>query len=98
MQNENVFTRDDTFFGVCEALGQDFGFNANWLRAAFGVALIWSPVATLGCYAAVGLLVAFSRLIVRNPRPARLPAAEVPAAAVAAPVGDNDPAPALAAA
>lgn len=86
---ENVFTRDDTFFGVCEAIGQDFGFNPNWLRAGFGAALIWSPVASIAVYVAVGALIAVSRLLVREPRAART-VAIAPAAAAPAMAGDND--------
>ena len=32
----NPFTREDTLFGVCEALGEDFRFNPLLLRVAFG--------------------------------------------------------------
>ena len=35
MSGQNLFTRDDTFFGICEGVGEDFGFNANWRRLAF---------------------------------------------------------------
>lgn len=66
----NVFLRDDTFFGVCEALGEDFRFNANYLRVALGVGLLWNPLAMIGTYAALGVVVLVSRLLVRNPRPA----------------------------
>jgi phage shock protein C len=69
-QSSNVFLRDDTFFGVCQALGDDFGFNPLWLRLAFGVGLLWSPIAVLGAYAALGLVVLVSRLVIREPRAA----------------------------
>jgi len=62
-----VLNRDDTMFGVCEALGEDFGFNPIFLRIAFGVALIWSPILTVGVYAAAGVVVAISRLLAPNP-------------------------------
>lgn len=83
----NVFTRDDTFFGVCQAIGDDFGFNPNYLRAVFGASLLFSPVAVLAFYAAAGIAVALSRLIVPEPR-----AAFASDAAQAAPVpaGGND--------
>ena len=32
----NPFTREDTLFGICEALGEDFRFNPLLLRIAFG--------------------------------------------------------------
>ena len=65
----SLFARDHTFLGVCEGLGEDFGFNPLYLRVAFAVPLIWNPLATLGAYAAVGLVVLASRLLVREPRP-----------------------------
>jgi phage shock protein C len=66
----NLLLRDDTFFGVCEALGEDLGFHANWLRAALAVLLLYNPLAAIGAYAAAGAVVAFSRLVVRSRRPA----------------------------
>ena len=69
MSGQNMFTRDDTFFGICEALGEDFGINPNWLRLAFCVTLLMSPLTVLGVYFGLGAIVLLSRLIVRNPRP-----------------------------
>lgn len=76
MHSENVFTRDDTFFGVCQAIGEDLGFSPNWLRAAFGVMLIYSPVATVGAYLALGVVIMALRLLVPNPRAAKVAADE----------------------
>lgn len=56
-----VFWRHDTFLGVCEAIGQDFGFNPNWLRVAFALALLPSPTITLGVYLGLAAIVAVSR-------------------------------------
>lgn len=53
--------RHDTFLGVCEAIGEDFGFNPNWLRVAFAPFILISPLLTLGAYLALGLLVMLSR-------------------------------------
>lgn len=64
----SVFARDDTMFGVCEALGQDFGFNPTILRVLFGIGLFWGPVTALALYAACGALVAASRWLVPDPR------------------------------
>ncbi len=66
----SVFTRDDTLFGVCQALGEDFGFNPNYLRIAFGASLLWNPVAVVGAYLAAGVAVALSRWLAPNPRSA----------------------------
>ncbi len=63
----NVLTRDDTFFGVCQALGEDFGFNPNYLRVALAVMLFVNPVAMLAGYAGAGVVVALSRWLVPNP-------------------------------
>lgn len=72
----SVFARDHTFFGVCEALGEDLGFSPVLLRIAFGVALFFSPVGTVGVYAALGLLVAFTRFVAPVPRQAAAPDAD----------------------
>lgn len=73
----NLFTRDDTFLGVCEALGEDFHFNPLLLRVAFGVSLLYSPMLSLATYAALGAVVLISRLISPNPRqPRPAPAVE----------------------
>ena len=73
----NVFTRDDTFFGVCQALGDDFRFNPNWLRLALALPLLWNPLVSFGAYAALAVLVLFSRLVVPNPRVATAAGPEV---------------------
>ena len=83
----NLLTRDDTFLGVCEGLGEDFGINSNWLRLAFAVSLLWNPTAVVGLYLAAGIVVAASRLIVREPRRA---AAEEPLAAAAPPAAEAE--------
>ena len=75
----NPFTREDTFFGVCQALGDDFRFNPLWLRLVFAGAFFWNPLAAAGAYAALGTIVLGSRLIVRNPRQPKAPQAEVEA-------------------
>ena len=76
-ENGNLFTRDDTMLGVCEGLGEDLGFNPNWLRAALGAGLIWNPVAMIGIYLGLGVVVLFTRLVMPNPRrKAAAPSAE----------------------
>lgn len=65
MENEttNLFRRRDTFFGICEAVGQDFGFNPLWLRLAFVAPLFFFPVQTFIGYFALGGLILASRLL-----------------------------------
>jgi phage shock protein C len=53
--------RNDTILGVCEGIGEDFGFNANWLRLVFASTFYFAPVAVVGAYVGLGLVVAASR-------------------------------------
>ena len=55
--------RNDTLLGVCEAIGQDFGINAIWLRLGFIAPLFFAPVLTISAYFGLGLLVAASRYV-----------------------------------
>lgn len=68
MENEttNLFRRRDTFFGICEAVGQDFGFNPLYLRLAFIAPLFFFPVQTFAAYFALGAIVLMSRLLFPN--------------------------------
>lgn len=56
----------DNLFGVCAALGEDFGFNPLWLRLGFAVALLFSLEKVLMAYVALGVLVLASRLLFPN--------------------------------
>ena len=60
----SIFARDDTMFGVCEALGEDLGISANALRVAIALALFGSPVAAAATYAGLGVLVFVLRWLV----------------------------------
>ena len=53
--------RNDTILGVCEAIGQDFGFNPLWLRLAFIAPIFFAPLAAIGAYLALGAVVAATR-------------------------------------
>jgi len=64
----SVFARDDTFFGVCQALGEDFGFNPTYLRVALCIPLLYAPVTVIAAYAIAGVVVALSRVLFPNPR------------------------------
>lgn len=63
----SLFTRPDTFFGVCQGLGEDFSFHPNLLRLALAGVMFWNPYVALGVYTALGLLVLVSRLLAPNP-------------------------------
>ena len=75
---ENLLLRNDTILGVCEALGQDFGFNPNWLRIAFCAPIYWNPALVVSVYLGLGVLVAVTRIafpdrsvaVVQGDRPA----------------------------
>ena len=53
--------RGDTFLGVFEAIGQDLGINANWLRVPFAALILWNPEVIIGAYLGLGCLVAATR-------------------------------------
>jgi phage shock protein C len=75
--------RSDTFLGVCEAIGHDFGFNPNWLRIAFAPLIIMSPLTAMGAYLALGCVVAVARWLfpVEAAKPAQVDASAPEAAA-----------------
>jgi phage shock protein PspC (stress-responsive transcriptional regulator) len=89
----NLFTRDDTFFGVCEALGEDFGFPPILLRLPLGIAVLWNPVIILSAYFGAGILVFLTRRLYPNARrTAAVPAVPAAAAPVAEQVSmDKEP-------
>jgi len=57
----NLVLRNDTILGVCEAIGQDFGFHANWLRVALASSFYFAPYAVIGLYLGLGVVVALTR-------------------------------------
>ena len=42
--------RSHTILGVCEAIGEDFGFNPTWLRVPFAATVLISPMMAIGAY------------------------------------------------
>lgn len=63
MQNQNLFLRNDTILGVCEAIGREFGFHPNWLRVGLAFALFFAPFAVIGGYVALAIPIALARWI-----------------------------------
>ena len=63
-----ISKRAEPIFGVCEALGDDFGINPHWLRAALIPLLVWQSLWTLAGYALLGLIVLAARLILPDVR------------------------------
>ena len=67
--------RPHTVLGVCEAIGEDFGFNPLFLRLAFAAALFFSPTWSIGAYLGLALIVAVSRWV--SPVPVSTPVQSV---------------------
>jgi phage shock protein PspC (stress-responsive transcriptional regulator) len=82
-----IFWREDTLFGVCEALGEDFGFNPLFRRVALSVGLLWDPLLMIYAYLGLAAIVLVSRLLAPNPRP--VVRAETEAAPRPAPAADE---------
>ena len=72
--------RSHTIFGVCDGIGEDFGFNPVLLRVPFAAMVLWSPMIAIGSYLALGLVVLASRLLFPE-RNAVVETADAPAAA-----------------
>ncbi len=87
----NLFMRDDTFFGVCEGLGEDLRIPSNLFRVAFALGFFFSPQGAVITYAALGVLVLVSRLAFPNPRAARRSAAVAEVAPHAEPAAAKAP-------
>jgi phage shock protein C len=67
--------RSHTILGVCEAIGEDFGFNPVLLRVPLAASVLWSPMWAIGAYFALGAVVLLSRLLFPQPKSA-VPAVE----------------------
>lgn len=79
--------RPHTILGVCEAIGEDFGFSPTWLRLPLAASVLLSPMMAVGAYLALGVVVLVSRLLFPK---AMVAAAGADANAQAVPA--NDPA------
>ena len=55
--------RSHTILGVCEAIGEDFGFSSIFLRVPFAATVLYSPTIAIGAYLALGIVVLASRLL-----------------------------------
>ncbi|MBS0505356.1 MAG: PspC domain-containing protein [Proteobacteria bacterium] len=83
----SLIARDDTFFGVCQAIGDDLGFNPLWLRLVLATGVLWNPTAMFAIYAGLGVIVLASRLMF--PAAKRQFKAEAPAVEAARPQNDD---------
>ena len=80
--------RAHTILGVCEAIGEDFGFSPNWLRIPLAASVLISPMMAIAAYFALGAVVLASRLLFPKTKVAAFAGADANAQAVPA----NDPA------
>ncbi|MFL6735526.1 MAG: PspC domain-containing protein [Sphingomonas sp.] len=71
--------RSHTILGVCEAVGEDFGFNPTLLRVPFAAIVLYSPLLAVGAYFALGVVVLASRLLFPKPKNETVEAAITPA-------------------
>lgn len=63
--------RPHTILGVCEAIGEDFGFNPVFLRIPFAATVLFSPMWSIAAYLALGVVVLLSRLLFPKAKPAK---------------------------
>jgi len=75
--------RDHTILGVCEAIGEDFGFNPTYLRVPLAACVLVSLKYAIIAYFALGIVVLASRLLFPQPKIAEA------ASATEAPVADE---------
>ncbi|WP_343347325.1 PspC domain-containing protein [Sphingomicrobium sp. XHP0239] len=71
MSQTNLVTRNDTILGVCQGLGEDFGFNPTILRLALILPIFWFPAEMLMIYLGLGLVVLVSRTLFKTPAAAQ---------------------------
>ena len=58
-----VTLRAHTILGVCEAIGEDFGFNPVLLRVPLAASVLISPTWAIGAYLMLGAIVLLSRVL-----------------------------------
>jgi phage shock protein PspC (stress-responsive transcriptional regulator) len=60
--------RSHTILGVCEAIGEDFGFSPVLLRVPFAATVLYSPMLAIAAYLALGAVVLASRMLFPKPK------------------------------
>jgi phage shock protein PspC (stress-responsive transcriptional regulator) len=68
--------RSHTILGVCEAIGEDFGFNPTYLRVPFAAVVLYSPIVAALAYLALGVVVLASRVVFPRAKVTDVQAAE----------------------
>lgn len=67
-QTQTDTANKDNLLGICHAIGEDFGFNPIFLRIPLAAMIIVNAKWTLIAYAAMGVIVLASRLLIRKPK------------------------------
>jgi phage shock protein PspC (stress-responsive transcriptional regulator) len=62
--------RSYTILGVCQAIGEDFGFNPTFLRIPLAASVLYSPMWSIVAYFTLGAIVLGSRLLFPKAKPA----------------------------
>lgn len=65
-----LLLRNDTMLGVCTGLGQEFGFNPNYLRVLIASLFLVSFKLAIGIYLALGLALTVGWLLFPSRRQA----------------------------
>ena len=78
--------RSHTILGVCEAIGEDFGFNPVFVRVPLAAVVLYSIPLAAALYVGLGLIVLASRLLFPK---AQIETAEAPANAVVTPANEQ---------
>ena len=63
-------TKPDNLFGVCAAIGDDLGFNPNYLRVALGAGILWNAAVVLAIYGMMAAVVLGTRVLFPDTAPA----------------------------
>lgn len=72
--SHTILSRPDTLLGICQAVGDDFGFNPTWLRVLLCCGIFFNLTATVAGYLILGVFVVASRWMF--PAPAQSNVAE----------------------
>jgi phage shock protein C len=91
MAQTSPFRRHDTILGVCQAIGDDLGFNPLWLRIVLAAPIVFQSWYGIAAYAALGIAVVVSRLIAPAPKPRLAAPAEVEVVADNVPLNEDAP-------
>jgi phage shock protein C len=85
------FRRVDTILGVCQAIGDDFGFNPLWLRIALAAPVMVHSWYGVAVYGVLAVAVFASRFLAPVPEPRERADAAVAAPKALNPANEDAP-------